>query len=182
MPTHTTITENLDGTFSVQVHDVDALRRIQTMCDIIREDDDDSADDDRALTAAYAGDLYAVIGEALSAATQDALQVDREWLAGIIAEDDPANGGYGLLTLPAADVAACHRCGRTDNLDTAPGRATTCHPCALDGDLSRHLAANRTAAETGDDACGLCNGEGAIYFAPRIGNVTCPSCGGTGTA
>jgi hypothetical protein len=65
MPTHTTITENLDGTFSVQVHDAAALSRIQTMCDIIREDDDD-ADDERALTAAYAGDLYNVIGAALS--------------------------------------------------------------------------------------------------------------------
>jgi hypothetical protein len=68
MPTHTTITENLDGTFNVQVHDADALRRIQTMCDIIREDDDDDGiDAERALTAAYADDLYNVIGEALSA-------------------------------------------------------------------------------------------------------------------
>ena len=64
MPTHTTITENLDGTFNVQVHDADALSRIQTMCDIIREDDDDSADDERALVVAYAEDLYNAITSA----------------------------------------------------------------------------------------------------------------------
>ena len=49
-----------------------------------------------------------------------------------------------LAPCPADAAAACHRCGRTDDLDTAPGRATTCHPCALGDDLSRHLAANRT--------------------------------------
>ena len=26
-----------------------------------------------------------------------------EWLARIVAEDDPANGGYGLLTLPEGE-------------------------------------------------------------------------------
>jgi len=67
MPTYTTITENRDGSFSVQVHDADALRRIQAMCDLIREDDDDPADDERNATADYAEDLYRVIDDALTA-------------------------------------------------------------------------------------------------------------------
>lgn len=66
MTTHTTITENHDGTFSVTVHDAAALRRIQTMTDIIRDDDDDPDDDERNQVAAYAEDLYRIIDDALT--------------------------------------------------------------------------------------------------------------------
>jgi hypothetical protein len=68
MPTYTTITENRDGTYSLTLHNADALRRIQTMFDIIREDDDDADDAERNATAAYAEDLYRVIDDALTLA------------------------------------------------------------------------------------------------------------------
>ena len=68
MPTYTTITENRDGTYTLTVHSADALRRIRTMCDIIREDFGVVVDADVLATAAYAEDLYRVIGDALTLA------------------------------------------------------------------------------------------------------------------
>ena len=53
-----TITENQNGTYSVTVHDAAALRRIQTMTDIIREDDDDPDDATRAEIVRLCSDLY----------------------------------------------------------------------------------------------------------------------------
>lgn len=65
----------------------------------------------------------------------------------IIREDDPANGGPGILT-PDPEPS-CHKCGATTDLDTAPGRPTTCHPCALDDDLRRYTEVmHETAART----------------------------------
>ena len=58
-----------------------------------------------------------------------------EWLAQAVTEDDPANGGAGLLTGGSGPTPdSCHTCGTTNDLHTH-GNETQCHACRLDDDL-----------------------------------------------
>lgn len=104
--------------------------------------------------------------EETRSATAEAPQVDREWLASIIAEDDPANGGYGLLTAED-DGHKCRECDGTGDVHTGNGLRHVCSPCAGTG---------YATAEDADD-CADCGGDGII---PAIGcgekYIPCTTC------
>jgi hypothetical protein len=162
MPTYTTITENQDGTFSVTVHDAAALRRIQTMCDVIR-DDHETDDEERNAIADYAEDLYRVINDALYLYTD---RVVCESFEGTC-PNCPPNGTSGA---PCAD---CTTEITTSEITTAED-PDDCAYCSGDG--SQHC----THLLTGDTECPDCGGDGA--FPSRSGGNVCEGCNGTGNA